>query len=227
MSETRARNMEKRRQRILDAARAIIVENGVDGLTTRGLAEAAGVTAPTLYNLIGDKDAIIRTMIGDGVERVWAKLDFDSCQTPLDMAEMIIETAYAETLTDQDYYRAVSLATDRVPGAYAARGDLAADHTVAGQRSVDMAAKACRSAIEQGYLAGRISAETLGLEMFISYRGHVRDWAQAIISNEECRRRQLSGFYLVMAADATPEFREVLLGKIEALQTDRAASKTA
>lgn len=63
--------------------------------------------------------------------------------------------------------------------------------------------------------------------MFISYRGHVRDWAQAIISNEECRRRQLSGFYLVMAADATPEFREVLLGKIEALQTDRAASKTA
>ncbi len=223
MSETRARNMEKRRQRILDAARAIIIDKGIDGLTTRGLAEAAGVTAPTLYNLIGDKDAIIGAMIGEGVERVWAKLDFEACETPLEMAEMIIETAYEEVLSNQDYYRAVSLATDRVTGSYAARGDQAADHAVAGQRSVEMAATACRAAIAQGYLNGRIAADTLGLQMFISYRGPMRDFAHRIISVEECRRRQLRGFYMAMATDATPEFRELLLTKIEALETDGAA----
>ncbi|GAB5489322.1 MAG: hypothetical protein Pars2KO_28920 [Parasphingorhabdus sp.] len=227
MSAIRVRNMEKRRQRILDAARGIIVDKGIDGLTTRGLADAAGVTAPTLYNLIGDKDAIIRAMIGEGVERVWAKLDFESCETPLEMAEMIIEMAYAEVTSDEDYFRAVSLATDRVLGSYAARGDMAADHAVAGQRSVDMAATVCRAAIAQGYLSGRISAETLGLEMFIGYRGPMRDWAHGIISTEECRRRQLRGFYLVMAADATMEFREILMGKIELLEKDPVASKAA
>ena len=76
MSQTRARNMERRRQRILEAAGSIIPKKGVDGLTTRGLADVAGVTAPTLYNLIGGKDEIIRAMIGEGVERVWDQPGF-------------------------------------------------------------------------------------------------------------------------------------------------------
>jgi len=219
--------MEKRRQRILEAAGQIIVVKGVDGITTRGLAEAAGVTAPTLYNLIGDKDAIIRAMIGEGVERVWAKLDFDACDTPLEMAEMIIETAYAEVLAEEDYYKAVALATDRVIGSYSPRGDRAADQAPAGQRSVEMAATACRAAIAQGYLKGRISADSLGLQMFINYRGHMRDFAQDIISAEECRRRQLTGFYLVMAADAETEFRDILLDKIATLEMETGAAKAA
>ncbi len=223
MSETRIHNMEKRRQRILAAARKIIAEKGMDGLTTRGLAEAAGVTAPTLYNLIGDKDAIIRMMITESVENVWERLDFESCETPLEMAEHVVETAFEQVMSDEDYFRAVSLATERVQGSFAARGDMAMDHSSAGQRSADMATAACRAAIAQGQLQGRISAETLGLEMFISYRGPMRDWAHGIISARECRRRQLRGFYLVMAADAVPEFREILLDKIEALETDCAA----
>ncbi|MEP2990573.1 MAG: TetR/AcrR family transcriptional regulator [Parasphingorhabdus sp.] len=227
MSETRARNMEKRRQRILDAARAIIIDKGIDGLTTRGLADVAGVTAPTLYNLIGGKDEIIRAMISEGVERVWDQLDFASCQTPLEMAELIIDKAFSQVMSDQGYFRAVTLATDRVTGSYAARGDMAFEHSAAGQRSVEMATTVCRTAIAQNMLSGRISAETLGLEMFISYRGPMRDWAHGIISAKECRRRQMRGFYLVMAADATPEFRELLLGKIEDLETEADGAKAA
>lgn len=227
MSGTRARNMEKRRQRILDAARAIVLEKGVDGLTTRGLASLSGVTAPTLYNLIGDKEEIIRAMVGEGVEKVWERLDFDACATPLEMAEMIIETAYQEVMSDQNYFRAVVIATDRIAGSYAAPGDAGTPPSIAGRRSVDMATAACRAAIAQGQLSGRISAETLGLEMFVSYRGPMRDWAHGIISAEECRRRQMRGFYLIMAADATPEFREILLQKIEMLETDKLASKAA
>jgi len=227
MSETRARNMEKRRQRILDAARTIIVGKGIDGLTTRGLAEAADVTAPTLYNLIGGKEEIIRVMIAEGVEKVWDRLDFNACDTPLEMAEMVIEIAYEEVMSDMDYFRAVTIATDRIAGSYAARGDLGTSHSSAGQRSVDMAATACRAAISQGQLSGRISAEILGLEMFISYRGPMRDWAYGIISAGECRRRQMRGFYLIMAADASPDFREILLQKIELLDADATASKAA
>lgn len=227
MSGTRARNMEKRRQRILDAARTIVIEKGVDGLTTRGLASLSGVTAPTLYNLIGGKEEIIRAMFGDGVEKVWEQLDFDACATPLEMAEMIIETAYQEVMSDQSYFRAMVIATDRIAGSYAAAGDVGTPPSVAGQRSVDMATTACCAAIAEGQLSGRISAETLGLEMFVSYRGPMRDWAHGIISPEECRRRQMRGFYLIMAADATPEFREILLQKIEMLETDKLASKAA
>jgi AcrR family transcriptional regulator len=49
----------ERRERITQAARALIAERGYDGLTMRDLARAARVSVPTLYNLFGSKDAII------------------------------------------------------------------------------------------------------------------------------------------------------------------------
>lgn len=51
--------VQKRRQRILDAARAMIEQHGVDNLRVRDLADAAGVATATLYNQFGGKDGIV------------------------------------------------------------------------------------------------------------------------------------------------------------------------
>lgn len=223
VSETRTRNMEKRRQRILEAARAIIIDQGIDGLTTRGLAKAAGVTAPTLYNLIGGKEEILRTMISQGVEKVWARLNFESLESPLDMAERIIEQAAQVVDDDADYFRAMILGADRIIGSYTAQGDLVSTASVAGQRSIEMAATACAAAISQGLLRGNLPAAELGQQMFICYRGPVRDWAYGLISREETKRRTMRGFYLVMAADASPDFRDLLVEKAKLLEAESPA----
>ena len=47
------------RERILDAAKSLITESGVEAATTRAVAEAAGVQAPTIYRLFGDKDGLL------------------------------------------------------------------------------------------------------------------------------------------------------------------------
>ena len=60
--DTRALNMQRRRERILQAARGLIGSLGFSGLTLRELAEAAGVTVPTIYNLIGNKDQLLREL---------------------------------------------------------------------------------------------------------------------------------------------------------------------
>jgi len=44
---------------VLDAAAGLLQEVGADGLTTRAVARAAGVQAPTLYRLFGDKDGLV------------------------------------------------------------------------------------------------------------------------------------------------------------------------
>jgi AcrR family transcriptional regulator len=50
----------ERRQRIIEAARKLVVQHGYEGLTMRDLAAAARVSVPTLYNLFeGGKDAIL------------------------------------------------------------------------------------------------------------------------------------------------------------------------
>ena len=54
-----ARQMAERRQRILAAAREIIAGRGYEALTMRELARASRVTVPTLYNLIGGKQAVL------------------------------------------------------------------------------------------------------------------------------------------------------------------------
>ena len=56
------------RERILAAAAALVTAGGIDAATTRAVAVAAGVQAPTLYRLFGDKDGLLAAV----AERVMA-----------------------------------------------------------------------------------------------------------------------------------------------------------
>jgi len=47
------------RARIIDAAAEMLHAGGSAAVTTRGVADAAGVQAPTLYRLFGDKDGLL------------------------------------------------------------------------------------------------------------------------------------------------------------------------
>ena len=47
------------RASIIDAAARVLHERGARAVTTRGVAEASGVQAPTIYRLFGDKDGLI------------------------------------------------------------------------------------------------------------------------------------------------------------------------
>lgn len=50
------------RVRIVEAAAHLLRESGAGAVTTRGVAERAGVQAPTIYRLFGDKDGLINAV---------------------------------------------------------------------------------------------------------------------------------------------------------------------
>jgi AcrR family transcriptional regulator len=54
------------RTRILAAAVKLLINGGRDAVTTRAVAEAAGVQAPTLYRLFGDKNALLDAVAEHG-----------------------------------------------------------------------------------------------------------------------------------------------------------------
>jgi AcrR family transcriptional regulator len=68
-------------ERILDAAAQRVVTEGVDAVTTRGVAELAEVPVATLYQYFGDKDEILLAL----VERDVAEMD---AQVAADLAEL-------------------------------------------------------------------------------------------------------------------------------------------
>ncbi|MDJ0641895.1 MAG: TetR/AcrR family transcriptional regulator [Erythrobacter sp.] len=227
MSNKREKGVEERKRRIFDATRAIIARDGLDGLTTRGLAEAAGLTVPTLYNLVGDKNAIISQTVERSVEAVWERLEFNRRATPLDMADAVIDEAYASICGDRAFQRALLSALDRMGTSFAAhpgRGDIGAR---AANRSVEMAVFACRAAQRRGLIRGNVPAEELGQQMFIAYRGPLRDWIEEVIGADEMLRRQRRGFYLVLAADASDAFRTELIERIAALSAQQANEEAA
>ena len=61
------------RVRILAAAIELLSTGGRDAVTTRAVADAAGVQAPTLYRLFGDKDGLLRAVAEHGFAAYLAK----------------------------------------------------------------------------------------------------------------------------------------------------------
>ena len=57
---------EATRIRIVEAAAALVAQGGREALTTRSVAAAAGVQAPTIYRLFGDKDGLIDAVVLHG-----------------------------------------------------------------------------------------------------------------------------------------------------------------
>ncbi len=61
------------RERILTAAADLLTCGGCDAVSTRAIAAAAGVQAPTLYRLFGDKQGLLDAVTAYGFERYLAE----------------------------------------------------------------------------------------------------------------------------------------------------------
>jgi AcrR family transcriptional regulator len=82
VEDERALGVESRRRRahalmredILTAARRIMHESGVRGLSMRALGRAVGVTAPTLYDYFASKEAVLDALYREGTDRLLAEM---------------------------------------------------------------------------------------------------------------------------------------------------------
>jgi len=63
---------EETRRRVVAAAADLLARYGRDAVTTRSVADAAGVQAPAIYRLFGDKDGLLEAVALDGFARFMA-----------------------------------------------------------------------------------------------------------------------------------------------------------
>jgi AcrR family transcriptional regulator len=54
------------RERIVEAAAALLTEGGREAVSTRGVSAAAGVQAPTIYRIFGDKQGLLDAVASHG-----------------------------------------------------------------------------------------------------------------------------------------------------------------
>jgi AcrR family transcriptional regulator len=57
------------RERVIAAGARILAEGGREALTTRAVAAAAGIQAPTMYRLFGDKEGLLEAVAEEGLRQ--------------------------------------------------------------------------------------------------------------------------------------------------------------
>ena len=81
------------KQRLLDVAMEILAADGVAGFTTRRVAEAAGTSAPAIYELFGDKAGFVRAIFFEGFRRLL--VHFDKLSAPVGNSLDIVDAVEA------------------------------------------------------------------------------------------------------------------------------------
>jgi AcrR family transcriptional regulator len=206
MPDARTLNMEKRRERILHEARKKLAEGGFDALNLRDLAEVSGITVPTIYNLIGNKAAVLKALVMGYFADYEVSLE-KQLPCPTEHLPVIMISTFTEMIAlDEDYHRATALASERMES----ESDEHSDYGFKRAPLRKFAGRLCRDAREDGLLRGDIDSELLVEQMISSHQIAFRDWAHHAISLEQLGKQSLAGFYIALAADAVDEFRAEL-----------------
>ena len=217
---TRAINKEKRRQRILSVARKTLARDGVDGLTVRQLASEAGITVPTIYNLVGNKDDLLRLLLDELVTRSEQVLAEVEEEDPIEATARVVGALATLFADEEDFCRAALRAGQGLERSGSKNGALRI-----WQRSAQVATRICLDASEAGLLRGDCDPERIGERAYDSYRIAAIDWLDGVIDVSEFERNALIGFYLCLAADAVPRFRRALMSRIAAIEANAPRAK--
>ena len=108
--------MASRREQILEAARAVIETRGYAALSMRNLAAESGVTVPTIYNLVGNKEAVLFAAVEEQTRGFVGGLERASG----DLVEVVVATVRLLVRRPR-YYRALLIALANAENADAAR----------------------------------------------------------------------------------------------------------
>ncbi|MFQ3200556.1 MAG: AcrR family transcriptional regulator [Zhongshania sp.] len=208
--------MQKRRTRLLAEARTLLARGGYEALSLRELAKAAGLTVPTIYNLIGNKDEVLLELGSDVLKEVEARVKSVYRDDPLSLATVTVLESTKLFAEDEDLYRSAFLAVEWL--------SQRPRHHAQAVEILNWASKvfaegflACSSA---GLLRGRIPIDVMGAHMMRCFRTNCREWAFGICDLAELSHLALVDLYTTLAADADEELHLQITEKLEKLITN-------
>lgn len=209
-------NCEARRRRILDAARTLIGRAGIAGVSMRKLAQEAGLSVTTLYNLFGSRDDIFVALIEDGIDGMIAPiaeaapLEAD----PFERCRAIITVSVRHLEENRSIYGPVMLACYEGLSLQQQRGQVISD------RAAGLQEEAIREAIRQGLLRDFLDPAELGRQVYHGYELACVHWAYGLLDEAGFRARALYGLYVALLAVATDETRLCLEKEIRRVERE-------
>ena len=130
--QRRQRQRDEARRAILDAAEALLAEEGAEGLSMRRLAARSGYALPTLYHHFGDKRRLVEVVLDDMFREVAALLSGAAQPDPVSSVRAMLRAWVAFGLDNPAHYQLLVAALqegDEPPATEEVRGLLEAPLT--------------------------------------------------------------------------------------------------
>lgn len=207
----RERQKESRRQRIMDAAEALIRESGTTDFSMLTLAERAGVSPATPYNLLGSKAGVLYGLLNRVMDRVVADgRDAGRSEDPylyvLQLAGAVAESFAEDPVFYQPLYRFLLGVSDPVNRpAYMDRGLEYWKFAVGGLH-------------EAGRLPPEIDRDELARELEIHFVGVLDLWVQDELDGAAFQAQTVYGAALLLMSVADEAARMRLMARIRAVK---------
>jgi AcrR family transcriptional regulator len=194
----------KRRKQIVRAARALMQQTGDAGFSMRALAEQAGVSIATPYNLFGSKQTIMFAVLDADLEyyqKRLAKVRDDE----LDVFFKAVSLATSLYSTEPSFYRAVLFAVYNDGGREF--------RSMFGGPRHAMWKGFVQDAVTAGYLSDEVEPDAFAINLGRTFFSAILEWVSGELSLPELEAWVQYGFALSLSAMATPKGRERLHNK--------------
>lgn len=215
----RTRQMAERRERILAAAREIVAQQGYAGLSMRDLAHRSRVTVPTVYNLVGGKEAVLFAAVEEQTARFVAGIEEARGAGPEERILSVHESCVRELLRLPRYYRSFLMLLVASDAAAPVRSRVAQALCAELARGVE----ALRAA---GALADWVDPAALVALLQRNLNVVALSWASGELADARLRAVSLYGACCLLAGVCVGRSRDDFAARASALQ-DAAAPRGA
>ena len=197
-------NVIYRRKRITTSARALIKSGGVDAMNMRALAALADITVPTIYKLVGNKNAVIELLLTELLTPLMKSpyYDHSSNRDPIAIAKDACSTLRSIYSVDESLFRELFRSINQ-------HGPIGGGFTKTAMNQF------CQNLANDGYLEGNFPTDMLAESISNTFTKARRLWFLNELSLEDMEHKILEGIFVALVADATPTLRARLAEEVK------------
>ena len=202
-----------RRSAILDAARSLIREHGPH-VAAEKIAQRAGVSTATVYNLIGPREQLLGLLLSDLFEDLRATVVAMNLIDPFLIGDAVVVVSSRMFIAD------ASLWLNVIPELRGAFG-VQVQPFISFQ-PINLQRQAMQTAKDIGMLNRSADAEMTATQIYAAYTGALFLWAGGYLSDEAFTNQAKAGYWAILAALGAGDHRRRALQELNALHGARA-----
>lgn len=202
-----------RRGAILDAARSLIREHGPQ-VSAEKIAQRAGVSTATVYNLIGPREQLLGLLLSDLFEDLRDTITAMNLVDPFLIGDAVVVVSAKMFMADASLWLHV---IPEIRGAFGVQVQ-----PFISFQPINLQRQAMQTAKDIGMLNRAADAEMTATQIYAAYTGALFLWAGGYLSDEAFLNQARAGYWAILAALGAGDHRRRALSELNRLHSARA-----